>query len=138
MEHAQFDAEYRRVVGAAEAGLKGAELAAELARLKELAATVDDESGRRDANFAVDMLQDAMRDGADDEPASETLQEIWRVHREATRYDGTTDERVARVEAGLAELERIAETAEPDEVREIEAYSHSMLMLLGALRPDVT
>jgi hypothetical protein len=142
MDYDQFDVEYDRVwegmkAGFRGAGLRGAELAAEVERLRGLADSIENERDRRDAHLDIDIILDVTRPRPE-EPRSETLLEIWRVDREASSFDGTTAERIARLERGIAELHQIAERATPEEMRELSAHSHSLHMLLSALRPDVT
>ena len=137
MDYDQFEVEYSRVFDAVRAGLSGAELAGEIERLQGLADTVEDESGRRNARMDVEIIVDITSDD-DEEPLSETMLRIRTLHGEATRYDGTNAERIARIEAAFAEFDRIAETANPDELLQLRGYAESMTMLLYALQSDVT
>src|SRR5689334_1663671 len=138
MDYDRFDAEYEKVFAAVKAGLKGDELAAEVDRLRNLADSIENERDRRDAGMDIDIILDITRPRPEEKPPSETMLEIRRVHHEGTRYDGSTAERIARLEAAFAELDRIYETAGPDEQREISGISESMHMLLSALQSDVT
>jgi len=137
MDYDQFDAEYNRVFADVKAGLRGAELAAEVERLRGLAESIQDESDRRDAHLDIEIILDVTRQQTE-ETASETMLAIRELHREATRYDGTPAERISRIEAALAEFERIGRTAGPSELQQLRGYSESMTMLLYALQSDVT
>jgi hypothetical protein len=138
MDYDQFDVEYDRAWEAMKAGLRGTELTAEVERLRGLADSIENERDRRDAHLDIEMILSITRPKPPEKPLSETMLRIREVYGEATRYDGTTAERIARLEAGLAEFKRIAETAGPDELHELRGISESMYMLLSALQSDVT
>ncbi|TCN39344.1 hypothetical protein EV644_107316 [Kribbella orskensis] len=54
----------------------------------------------------------------------------WR----ATASDGTAAERIARAEAGIEQIGRIAMTAYPDEQSDIRQLNESLHLLVGALK----
>lgn len=136
MEYDEFDAEYNRVVESAKGGLTIAALAAEIERLRVLAAGIDDESGRKDAGHDIEMLEDLLAHDDADEP-SDATKRARAAYAEATRYDGTAVERIARAEAGIEQLGRIAAAADPDEQEAISGLTESLDMLISGLQPDV-
>ena len=56
-----------------------------------------------------------------------------RVQGLAAANDGTLAERIARLEAGMEEIGRIADTADPSEKGAILDYNESLYMLKTAL-----
>jgi hypothetical protein len=136
VKYDEFDAEYNRVVESVEAGLSTAALAAEVERLRVLADGIDDESGRKEAGYDLAMLEDLLAHDDTAEP-SEVTQRARAAYAEATRYDGTPSERIARAETGIQQLTSIAATADPEEQEAISGLTESLDMLIGALRPDV-
>ena len=75
--------------------------------------------------------------GYDEEPAdSPAVIEAERIHSLASADDGTDEERIARAENGMAEIARIAQTAEPADRMDILALNESLYMLVLALKPD--
>ncbi|WP_432944109.1 hypothetical protein ACQPXM_01975 [Kribbella sp. CA-253562] len=66
MDYDQFDTEYRRVSEAARTGASDTVLAAELARLRTLAAAITDPADRADAEHDIAGLADVL--AHDDEP----------------------------------------------------------------------
>jgi hypothetical protein len=136
VEYDEFDAEYNRVVEAVKAGLSTVALVAEIERLRALADGIDDESGRKDAGYDLAVLEDLLAHDDAEQP-SEVTKQARAAYAEATRYDGTAAERIARAEAGIEKLGRIAAGADPEEREAITGLNESLDMLIGALRPDV-
>jgi hypothetical protein len=134
MDYEQFQAEYRQVLdGASE--LSTAALAAEIDRLRGLAAQLSDPVDRRDADSAVASLDDVL---SVDElpPSSPAVIEAERVHSIAIADGGTPEERIARARAGMAEISRIAASADPADQTGILELNESLYMLVLALKPD--
>ncbi|MFC5267419.1 hypothetical protein ACFPJ1_35340 [Kribbella qitaiheensis] len=63
------------------------------------------------------------------------MMEAIRVHAAARAAGGTPQERIARAEAGMAEIGRIAEAAGPSEEAAIMNLNESLYMLSTALQP---
>ncbi|NIK55057.1 hypothetical protein [Kribbella shirazensis] len=134
MNYDDFDAEYRRVLGIADE-LPTDALAREIERLRVLAGGLADVADRRRAGNGIAMLDDIL--GYDEQPAaSPAMAEAERAHALASADGGTDEERIARAEAGMAEISRIAQTADPSERTAILALNESLYMLILALRPD--
>lgn len=132
MEYAEFEVEYKQVADVILNGRSGADLTADIARLRALAEQIDDEDDRDDALLEVSGIELAIAHGPG-EPPSEVIMEARRIYAEAEREDGTTAERLARAEEGVQALERL-EAATPEEEQAIGSLEHTLVMLIGALR----
>jgi hypothetical protein len=66
------------------------------------------------------------------------MMEAIRIHTQAGASDGTPAERIARAEAGMAAIGRIAETAPPAEQASILDLNESLYMSILALHPEST
>ncbi|MFC6161534.1 hypothetical protein [Kribbella jiaozuonensis] len=132
MEYAEFEVEYKQVADIILNGRNGADLTADIARLRALANQIDDEDDRDDALLEVSGIEVAIAHGPG-EPPSEVILEARRIYAEADRDDGTTAERLARAEQGVQALERL-EAATPEEEQAIGSLEHTLVMLIGALR----
>jgi hypothetical protein len=134
MEYDDFDVEYRRVLDGA-AGLSAEALAAEIDRLRGLAAQITDPADRRDADNEIASLASVLSVG--DLPLSSPAEiEAGRVHSRAIADGGTPEERIARAQAGMAEISRIAAAADPAERAGIIELNESLAMLVLALNPE--
>jgi hypothetical protein len=134
MEYDDFDVEYRRVLDGA-AGLSAEALAAEIDRLRGLAAQITDPADRRDADNEIASLASVLSVG--DLPLSSSAEiEAGRVHSRAIADGGTPEERIARAQAGMAEISRIAAAADPAERAGIIELNESLAMLVLALKPE--
>lgn len=134
MEYAEFEAEYKRVSDLLMNGRRDQIQPADIARLRALAAQIDDEDDREDAYLQVSVVESAAA-RAPAEPPSEIIVQAREVYAEASRDDGTDAERLVRVEEGIQALMRI-ETATPEEEGAIGSMEHVLRMLAGALRHD--
>jgi hypothetical protein len=134
MEYDDFDVEYRRVLDGA-AGLSAEALAAEIDRLRGLAAQITDPADRRDADNEIASLANVLSVG-DLPPSSPAEIEAGRVHSRAIADGGTPEERIARAQAGMAEISRIAAAADPAERSGIIELNESLAMLVLALKPE--
>jgi hypothetical protein len=135
MEYAEFEVEYKRVSELIMNGRSDQIQPADIARLHALVAQIDDEDDRGDADMEVAGIEDVLANFSN-EPPSEIIMQARAAYAEADRNHGTTAERLARAEAGMRELERIADRADPDERRAIGSLEHTLMMLIGALRND--
>ncbi|WP_427886669.1 hypothetical protein ACQHIV_28185 [Kribbella sp. GL6] len=133
MEYAEFEVEYNRVLDDAP-GLSDAALAAEINQLRRLAAQLGDVVDRRDANSAVEALAGVLAVGWP--PAASAVEiEAERVHAIANADGGTAHERIARAGAGMAEISRLAATADPADKAGILELNESLVLLIQALEP---
>ncbi|WP_432885881.1 hypothetical protein ACQPYH_02380 [Kribbella sp. CA-245084] len=135
MEYAEFELEYKRVSEGIIEGRRDTDLTAEIPRLRALAEQIDDEDDRRLADSVIAGIEDIAAQEPD-EPPSEVILRARQVFSEAKRDDGTTAERLARAEEGVRALSRISDTT-PDEEQAIGALSHSLDMMIGALRLEL-
>jgi hypothetical protein len=131
--HDQFDAEYQRVVQAAQSELSTEALRVEVQRLRQLAAQLEDPDDREEAGHAVAMLENVVAPDPCPRP-SEAVLAANQAYADATSSDGTPAERITRAEAGIREIARIARTADPDEEGSILQFNESLYMLIGALK----
>ncbi|MFD3404993.1 hypothetical protein ACFWUU_30175 [Kribbella sp. NPDC058693] len=132
MEYAEFEVQYKQVADIILTGRNGADLTADIARLRALANQIDDEDDRDDALLEVGGIESVIAQDPG-EPPSEVILEARRIYAEADRDDGTTAERLARAEQGVQALERL-EAATPEEEQAIGSLEHTLVMLIGALR----
>jgi len=135
MDYDQFDAEYQRVVEASNAGLSAEGLRAEIERLRQLSEGIDDPTDRESAGHDIAILEDLVAHD-DDPPPSPTMVEAFKAYKAAVLDEGTAEERIARAEKGIEEIERIADSAGPEDELSIGGMTESLHMLIGALRPD--
>ncbi|WP_460666655.1 hypothetical protein [Kribbella swartbergensis] len=131
MDYDGFDAEYGRVLEAA-GSLEPAELAVEVERLRALVESVQPPADQEAARLLMSSLDSAL--SAEQPPLSDAMSAAFRVHREARTAQGSAAERIERLEFGIAEIGRIAETAEPAERGRILDLNESLSMLLESLR----
>jgi hypothetical protein len=136
MDYGQFRAEYDPVFDILDAEKLPPWLPGAVTRLKELAATIDDPAARRSAENDIASLEDVLAEGSDGPPISPAMMEAIRIHSEAGANHGTPAERIARAEAGMAAIGRIAEAAPPTEQASILDLNESLYMLILALEPD--
>ncbi|GAA0962299.1 hypothetical protein GCM10009554_79870 [Kribbella koreensis] len=110
MEYDEYQAERRRIIAAWGTEITDPEqLAAAVARLRALAATVDGDEQRARAIRYLKSVDDLVADART--PESETVGKAWDVLLQASSPDGTPAERRARAQEGMREIARIAEAA---------------------------
>ncbi|MFB6719776.1 hypothetical protein ACFCV3_06430 [Kribbella sp. NPDC056345] len=139
MDYEQFRAERDKVWALLHEATLPPSLPSDIARLKELAATIDDPADRRDADNMVASIESIVQEShsaRDEEPWSDAMNEAIRVHLEASDDSGTPAERIARAHAGIEAIGRIADTAPERERNAIIELNGSLLMLAEALEPD--
>ncbi|MEV8377031.1 hypothetical protein AB0P21_30095 [Kribbella sp. NPDC056861] len=134
MDYDQFNAKYRQIFDSVESQ-PSAYFAPDIARLKLLAAELEDVHERTEAENLIADLEGVLEYEA--EPLSPAMVEAVRAHARADAATGTPAERIARLEAGMAEIARIAATAEPAEQASILEMNDSLHMLIGAVRSDL-
>jgi hypothetical protein len=148
MDYEQFKTEYRTVFDAIDGDRPSADFAPDVARLKALAATIEDPADRRSAENRIATIEDVLSYG-EGPPMSPAMVQAVRVHAAASAAGGTPQERIARAEAGMAEIGRIAEAgmaeigriaeaAGPSEEAAIMNLNESLYMLSTALPPTDT
>lgn len=135
MDYQEFRAEFDPVYAVLDGPALPAWLPAAVARLKELAATIEDPSGRRSAENRIADLEGVLDAGSDGPPISPAMMAAIRVYSQAGTTTGTPAERTARAEAGMAEIGRIAE-ANPAEEASIMELNESLYTLILSLNPD--
>ncbi|MEV8377033.1 hypothetical protein AB0P21_30105 [Kribbella sp. NPDC056861] len=134
MDYDEFKADYQRVFDSIDNQPAG-HFAPDLARLKAKAAAIESPKDRRTAENQIATIEDVL--AYDDEPPlSPAMADAIRAHTRASAGDGTNQERIARAEAGMAEIGRIAEAADPAEQASILTMNESLYMLIMALEPD--
>jgi HEAT repeat protein len=134
MTYEEFEADFQRVHEAAGDGLSTPALQAEILRLRQLAETIEDPRQRENAGYDIAMLDDLV--AHDDDPAPSALMvEASGVYRRATAMDGTPAERIARAEAGIEEIERIADRAVGNEQASIAGLNETLSMLIMSFEP---
>ncbi|GAB2665497.1 hypothetical protein [Kribbella swartbergensis] len=136
MDYDQFRAEYDVVFDVLDDEVLPDWLPGAIARLKELAAAIDDPADRRSAENDIAAAEGVLAEGAEGPPVSAAMMEAIRVHTAAGANGGTPAERIARAEAGMAEIGRIADTAPPSEQAAILDLNESLYMLVLSLRTD--
>lgn len=138
MDYEQFRVESDKILDVLGDKTLPATLAGDIARLKELAATIDDPKDRWDADGDIENIEAIIRagEGADEPPWSAAMNEAVRVHSAATDDTGSNAERIARINAAMVEIGRIADSAPPEERHAIAEMNGSLLMLAEALEPD--
>ncbi|MFF0266462.1 hypothetical protein [Kribbella sp. NPDC004536] len=132
MEYAEFEVEYKRVSELIMSGHSDQIQPADIARLRELAAQIDDEDDREDALLEISGTEHVLANRSDERP-SELLMHARTIYAEAERNDGTDAERLARAEKGIEALMGI-ENATPEEAGAIGSMEHVLRMLADALR----
>jgi hypothetical protein len=133
LSYAEFDAEYGRLLAAA-GGMDDAMLASELTRMRALQWQLADESERELAAASLATLEDVLT--VTSEPSSDAMVRAVAALSRAGDERGTPRERVVRARAGMDEIARIAETADPAERTAILDMTESLAMLIDALEPD--
>ncbi|GAA1602837.1 hypothetical protein GCM10009789_66060 [Kribbella sancticallisti] len=133
MDYDEFKADYQQVFDSIE-NQPAAHFAPAVTRLKAKAAAIESAIDRRTAEGQIATLEDIL--AYDDEPLSPAMAAAIRAHSRAGAAGGTNEERIARAEAGMAEIGRIAETADPAEEASILEMNESLYMLIMALKPD--
>jgi hypothetical protein len=110
VEYAEFETERRRITRAWGREITDPEvLAAAVEGLREQAATIPGQAPQARALRYLDALDDLVTEART--PESETVRRAGEVLLEASRPDGTADERRTRAEEGIAEISRIADAA---------------------------
>jgi len=134
MTYEEFRAEYERVLDTSDQ-VDLPELAASITRLKALAETLTDPDQRFSAANSIATLADIYGSGVEDEqdPVSPAMSEATRVSDRAAANEGTTAERIARLKAGMDEIGRLADAADPAEKGAILDLNESLHMLRTAL-----
>ncbi|GAB3939701.1 hypothetical protein GCM10029976_056340 [Kribbella albertanoniae] len=139
MDYEQFRVEHDKVWALLGEATLPQSLPNDIARLKEMAAAINDPADRRDADNMVAMIEsivDESLSAKDEEPWSDAMNEAIRVHLEASDDSGTPAERIARARAGIQAIGRIADRAPEHERNAIIEMNGSLLMLAEALEPD--
>jgi hypothetical protein len=131
MDYDGFDAEYGRVLEAA-GSLEPAVLAVEVERLRALADSVQPPADQEAARLLMTSLDSAL--GNEQPPISDAMAAAIRVHRQARTAQGTADERIEQLRTGIAEIGRIAATADADEQGRILDLNESLSMLLESVQ----
>jgi hypothetical protein len=134
MTYEEFQAEYQRVFDTIE-DQPAAQFAPDLARLRAMAAGIESPTDRRTAENQIATIEDIL-DYDNEPPLSPAMAEAIRAHARASADGGTNEERIARAEAGMAEIGRIADAAAPAEQAAILEMNESLYMLIMALEPD--
>ncbi len=135
MDYERFRVESDKVLEVLGDKTLPATLPDDIARLKELAATIDDPKDRWDADGDIENIEAIIRagEGADEPPWSDAMNEAVRVHSAATDDAGTKAERIARITSAMAEIGRIADSAPPAEQHAITEMNGSLFMLRESL-----
>jgi hypothetical protein len=138
MDYAQFKVESDKVWDVLGADVLPPTLADDIARLKELAASIEDPQERWRAEGTIESIEGVLREGegADEPPWSEAMTKAVQAHAAATDDSGTVAERIARARAGIEVISRIADAAPEHEQHAIAEMNGSLLMLAEALEPD--
>jgi len=130
MDYDQFDTEYGKLVDVARS-LSPANLAVEVERLRTLARTVEPPSDQEAAQLLMTSLDRALSITVP-EP-SDAMRAAAAIHTRARTTDGTLEERIAHLNAGIDEIARIATTADPSEQGVILDLNESLSMLAESL-----
>ncbi|WP_020388571.1 hypothetical protein [Kribbella catacumbae] len=134
MDYEQFKTEYQQVFDSIE-NQPSAHFAPDLARLRSMAAAIDSPADRRTAENQIATIEDIL--AYDEEPPlSPAMANASRAHARASAAGGTTEERIARAEAGMAEIGRIAAAADPAEQASILEMNESLYMLITSFEPS--
>ncbi len=136
MDYDQFRTEYDPVFDVLDAETLPDWLPAAVTRLKDLAVSIEDPADRRSAENDIADIEGILSEAADGPPISPAMMEAIRIHSAAGVGDGTPAERIARAEAGMAEINRIAESVPRTEQAPILELNESLYMLILALEPD--
>jgi hypothetical protein len=134
MDYEEFQADYDRVLDTSDQ-VPLPELRASIERLRGLAQTFTDPDERFSAENRVATLEGIYAYGVEDEqdPVSPAMSQAERVSSRAASNEGTTAERIARLRAGMDEIGRIADAADPAEKGAILDLNESLYMLRTAL-----
>jgi hypothetical protein len=133
MDYAQFRAEYDPVFDVLGGKTLPDWLPVAVARLKQMAAAIEDASDRRTAENRIAAMESIIEEDLDGQPISPAMMEAIRVYSEAGASHGTPAERIARAETGMAAIGRIAEK-NPSEEASIMELNSSLYTLMLALR----
>jgi hypothetical protein len=134
MDYEQFRTEYQQVFDSID-NQPAAHFAPDLDRLRSMAAAIDSPVDRRTAENQIATIEGVL--SYDDEPPlSPAMVEAVRAHARGNAADGTPAERIARAEAAMAEIGRIADAADPAEQASILDMNESLSMLITALEPE--
>jgi hypothetical protein len=136
MDYDQFRAEYDPVFDVLDDETLPDWLPAAIARLKQLAATIDDLADRRSAENDIAAVEGILAEESEGRPISPAMMEAIRIHGEAGAGHGTPAERIARAEAGMAAIGRIADSLPRSEQAPILELNESLYMLIMSLEPD--
>jgi hypothetical protein len=130
MDYDQFDAAYGQVLVSARS-LDAAALETEVTRLRALADTLDSPADQEAARLLVASLEDAL---ARTQPhLSDEMAAAIRVQSQARTGEGTSEERIRRIRAGIDEIAAIADTADPTERGPILDLNEPLHLLLDSL-----
>jgi hypothetical protein len=129
-----FEAEYQKVFDRAFSGdLDDLAFAVEIERLWALARTVDDDDDRRMAGNDVAGLESALKYGGGSLSEAESAAAVALARAGDTA--GSPADRIARAEAGMNEIARIADQARTyEEKQAILEMNESLAMLVSSLR----
>lgn len=134
MEYADFEAEYQQVVLMLRGDRSG--LPTAIARLKDLATTIEDDDDREEAGWDIVALEDAIEKEQDEQPPSDLVRQARRIYAAAARREGTTADRLARAERGVQALTELS-GADRDEEQAISSMSHSLDMMIDGIRTEM-
>jgi hypothetical protein len=111
MEYAEFRTEHEAVRRAClSAQLDAAGLRSELGRLEGLRDTLAEPAARWQADLDLDQLRDLLRMAEEPAPpVSQAQLDAMAVASRASDPSGTTEERIARLRSGVAEIRAIAD-----------------------------
>src|SRR5690349_8189293 len=135
MDYEQFKVESEKVWDVLDAKVLPPTLPDDIARLKELAASIEDAKERWRAEGTIESIEGVLREGeaSGQQPWSDAMNQAVRVHSAATDDAGTNAERIARITAAMAEIGRIADSAPADEQHAITEMNGSLFMLRESL-----
>ncbi|HET6741881.1 MAG TPA: hypothetical protein VFH76_23215 [Kribbella sp.] len=136
MEYAEFEVEYKRVTELIMTGRIQQIQPTDIARLRNLAAQIDDEDDREDALLEISGTENILANHVAEGPLSEVILEARRISAEGNRYDGTLAERLARAEEAFSALDRLP-GATWEEEQQIGALGHTLAMVIEGLRDEL-
>jgi hypothetical protein len=133
MNYDQFRTAYQQVFDSIE-NQPAAHFAPDLVRLRTMAATIESARDRRTAENRIATIEDVL--AYDDEPPlSPAMANAIRAHARGSAAGGTPADRIARAETAMAEIGRIADTAELSEQAAILTMNESLYMLIMSFEP---
>ena len=135
MDYEQFKVESEKVWDVLDAKVLPPTLRDDIARLKELAASLEDPKQRWRAEGDIESIEAVLGEGeaGTEEPWSDAMNQAVQVHSAATDDSGTKAERIARLDAAMDEIGRIADSASEDEQHAISEMNGSLYMLKESL-----